>query len=72
MLSLSQSRPDLVDWDSLKPGNNAANLMNAFDVAERDLGIARLLDVEGKVLQAAYFGGIVSIPRDFIIIRTVF
>ena len=40
-------RPDLIEWDALEPGNNIANLNNAFDVAERELGIARLLDAEG-------------------------
>ena len=29
--------------------------MKAFDVAERDLGIARLLDVEGEALYATMF-----------------
>ena len=51
---LSHSRPDLVDWEALTPGDNAANLTKAFDVAERDLGIARLLDVEGKTVCATH------------------
>ena len=39
-------RPDLIDYSRLDPNNHIANLQNAFDVAERDLGIAPLLDAE--------------------------
>ena len=39
-------RPDMVDFTSLDPQNHAVNLQNAFDVAERELGIAPLLDAE--------------------------
>jgi hypothetical protein len=41
------SRPDLIDYASLKPSQHEANLNNAFNVAEERLGITRLLDVEG-------------------------
>jgi spectrin beta len=43
---IHKHRPDLIDWEGLEPGNNMANLNNAFDVAEKDLGIPRLLDAE--------------------------
>ena len=36
-----------MDYDSLRPGANIANLNNAFDVAEKQLGLPRLLDAEG-------------------------
>ena len=40
-------RPDLIDFSSLSQKNPAQNLKQAFDVAEKELGIARLLDPEG-------------------------
>src|SRR5687768_5019119 len=39
-------RPDLIEYDQLVPTKHIDNLNNAFDVAERDLGIPRLLDAE--------------------------
>uniref|UniRef100_A0A1I7X9L2 Spectrin beta chain n=1 Tax=Heterorhabditis bacteriophora TaxID=37862 RepID=A0A1I7X9L2_HETBA len=39
-------RPDLFNYNSLNPNDHIANLNNAFDVAERKLEIARLLDAE--------------------------
>lgn len=39
-------RPDLIDFDSLHADQHIPNLNNAFDVAERELGLARLLDAE--------------------------
>jgi len=40
-------RPDLINYDELKATQPLANLNIAFDVAEKELGIARLLDAEG-------------------------
>jgi len=40
-------RPDLLDFNALIGQDNMTNLNHAFDVAERQLGIARLLDAEG-------------------------
>ncbi|CAI4223262.1 unnamed protein product [Auanema sp. JU1783] len=39
-------RPDLLNFDSLNPSDHIGNLNNAFDVAEKKLEIARLLDAE--------------------------
>jgi len=39
-------RPDLLDYDSLNPHDHDKNLSLAFDIAEKDLQIPRLLDVE--------------------------
>uniref|UniRef100_A0A6B2E568 Putative beta chain spectrin n=1 Tax=Phlebotomus kandelakii TaxID=1109342 RepID=A0A6B2E568_9DIPT len=39
-------RPDLFDYSSLTPGRHIENLNHAFDVADRDLGIPKLLDAE--------------------------
>uniref|UniRef100_A0A914X4U0 Calponin-homology (CH) domain-containing protein n=2 Tax=Plectus sambesii TaxID=2011161 RepID=A0A914X4U0_9BILA len=39
-------RPDLINYDGLNPQDHIASLNNAFDVAEKRLDIARLLDAE--------------------------
>ena len=41
-------RPDLIDFGSLNPNDPIACLNNAFDVAERELGLSKLLDAEGR------------------------
>lgn len=41
-------RPDLINYHALNPHDHIANLNNAFDVAEKKLEIARLLDAEGS------------------------
>lgn len=40
-------RPELIDYDSLVPSRHIENLNNAFDIANAELGIPRLLDAEG-------------------------
>ena len=40
------TNPSLINWDSLDAGNAHANLSLAFSVAQRDLGVAKLLDAE--------------------------
>ena len=42
-----RNRPDLVDFDSLRPSDHKKNLRTAFTVAERDLGVPKLLEAEG-------------------------
>jgi len=42
---IHKHRPDLLDYHSLAPGNASQNLELAFDIAEKQLGIPRLLDV---------------------------
>ncbi|XP_055716448.1 spectrin alpha chain, non-erythrocytic 1 isoform X3 [Phlebotomus papatasi] len=39
-------RPDLFDYSSLTPGRHIENLNHAFDMADRELGIPKLLDAE--------------------------
>ncbi|XP_067877956.1 spectrin beta chain, non-erythrocytic 1-like isoform X6 [Heterodontus francisci] len=39
-------RPDLIDFDKLKKSNAHYNLQNAFNVAEQQLGLTKLLDPE--------------------------
>ena len=45
---IHKHRPDLIDYNSLRPGQHVANLNHAFDVAEKVLGLPRLLDAEGR------------------------
>ena len=40
--------PRLIDMGKVYHQSNLENLEQAFDVAERDLGVTRLLDPEGK------------------------
>ncbi|XP_073514564.1 spectrin beta chain, non-erythrocytic 2 isoform X1 [Phyllobates terribilis] len=39
-------RPDIIDFDTLKKSNAHHNLQNAFNIAERELGLTKLLDPE--------------------------
>ena len=39
-------RPDLINYNELNPNEHIDTLNNAFDVAQRDLGISKLLDAE--------------------------
>ena len=39
-------RPDLFDYNALREEDVIDNLNHAFDVAERELGVPRLLDAE--------------------------
>lgn len=41
-------RPDLIDWRSVRNVTVRERLERAFFVAERDCGVTRLLDPEGK------------------------
>eukprot|EP00457_Paulinella_chromatophora_P001834 gb/GEZN01001836.1/.p1 GENE.gb/GEZN01001836.1/~~gb/GEZN01001836.1/.p1 ORF type:complete len:524 (+),score=106.44 gb/GEZN01001836.1/:257-1828(+) len=43
---IHRHRPDLLDYDSLDKDNNVENLELAFRIAEEELNIPRLLDVE--------------------------
>jgi len=43
---IHRHRPELIDYDSLDKNSAVDNLRLAFEVAEKNLGIARLLDVE--------------------------
>lgn len=45
---IHKHRPDLIDYNSLRPGQHVTNLNHAFDVAEKVLGLPRLLDAEGR------------------------
>jgi len=43
---IHRHRPDLIQYDQLSKDDPAKNLQLAFDVAEKELGIPKLLDVE--------------------------
>jgi spectrin beta len=44
---IHKHRPDLIDYSALRPSQHLHNLNNAFDVAEKELGLSPLLDAEG-------------------------
>jgi len=44
-------RPDLINYDSLNPANTEENLRLAFSIADRELGIPALLDVEDMIVE---------------------
>lgn len=48
-------RPDIIDYEALVPQNHIDNLNNAFKVGQQELGIAPLLDAEGKLPSSTYF-----------------
>lgn len=43
---IHRHRPDLINYDSLDKANKASNLALAFDIAEKNFDIPKLLDVE--------------------------
>jgi len=43
---IHHNRPDLIDYNSLNKNNAKENLSKAFEVAEKELNIPKLLDVE--------------------------
>lgn len=47
---LCSSSPRLIDMGKVYRQTNLENLEQAFSVAERDLGVTRLLDPEGKTI----------------------
>lgn len=46
MALIHKHRPDLVNFDALDKNDNVGNLTKAFDICEKEFGIAKLLDVE--------------------------
>jgi len=43
---IHKHRPDLVKYDTLKKANAMENLTDAFNIAEKELGVSKLLDPE--------------------------
>ena len=43
---IHKHRPDLIQYDRLSKSNAMHNLNNAFTVADKELGLVKLLDVE--------------------------
>lgn len=72
MLILHSFRPDLVDYGNLQRSNPTHNLQQAFNVAERNLGVTKLLDPEGKkmslyqrlLMQTNFYFTMVLFERD--------
>lgn len=44
-----QCRPDLIEFHKLTRSNATHNLQQAFNIAEQNLGLTKLLDPEGGV-----------------------
>lgn len=58
--------PRLIDMGRVHHQSNLENLEQAFDVAERDLGVTRLLDPEGKTsLSHPHFSGCNNLVQYF-------
>lgn len=53
-------RPDLIDMNTVAVQSNLANLEHAFFVAEK-LGVARLLDPEGKIATKSFVAKTLSV-----------
>lgn len=45
-----------MDWRSLKNRGIRDRLDSAFNVVEREYGVTRLLDPEGKLIRRHYYG----------------
>ncbi|KJE88866.1 hypothetical protein CAOG_08407 [Capsaspora owczarzaki ATCC 30864] len=43
---IHKHRPDLLDFNALSSGDPVANLNKAFDICDKEFGVAKLLDVE--------------------------
>jgi len=50
----SAHRPTLIDMSQVYRQTNQENLEQAFSVAERELGVTRLLDPEGELFGEIY------------------
>ena len=56
---LDRHRPDLLNYDLCDPDTPLSNLEMAMSVAEKELGIVRIIDPEGgwfQLLPVAYWG----------------
>jgi len=49
---IHKHRPDLIHFEKLQKSNALFNLQTAFDTAEQQLGITKLLDAEGNFSNA--------------------
>ena len=47
-------RPDLVDWKKVEKRHVRERIDQAFHIMEKEYGVTRLLDPEGKVLSYTY------------------
>lgn len=56
-------RPDLINFDRLDPADHIGNLNNAFDIADKHLGIPKILDAEGTLAMPELFNvAALSVP----------
>lgn len=55
--------PRLIDMGKVYHQTNLENLEQAFDVAERDLGVTRLLDPEGKTNLSHLDSGCINLAQ---------
>lgn len=52
---IHRNRPDLLDWRQTRGQHARERMETAFYLAEREYGVTRLLDPEGKMLYIYFF-----------------
>ena len=59
---LDRHRPDLLNYDDCDPDTPLTNLETAMSVAEKELGIVRIIDPEGDLINACFHDNHTNLP----------
>ena len=51
---IHRNRPDLIDWRDVRQRRTRERLETAFHVVEKEYGVTRLLDPEGKIISTLF------------------
>jgi len=62
---IHKHRPDLIDWNACLQASNKENLETAFSVADKELGIPRLLDVDDCDVEAPDEKSIITYTMEY-------